>query len=264
MAKDGVSSWTLEASIDGLKVSHLANFWPEGNVRDAAMSMLSHITLEHVGLMYRFGAGDGEGVSDLVFDGVLKLGGLRFFFDFHSNSKEGWVFGAKTLLESKPGDGMPDGAPIVETMLRELLGEGNIPDIPGEVLKVPVGGPGSKGEFLSFRCVLAKDQGKPEQSEESNHASILICTLSIRISAISLTLVQWRDTSWLKDVPSKRVVKVALNEVGPVKAPPVGEFNQPFEQLVYMWVSDQATAKAKPKMLAERDRRLPASPRPSS
>ena len=41
---------------------------------------------------------------------------------------------------------------------------------------------------------------------------------------------------------AKRVIKVTIGEIGPLEAPLVGILKQQFGQLVYMWVSDKATA----------------------
>ncbi|KAI1163760.1 hypothetical protein F5B18DRAFT_618039 [Nemania serpens] len=239
------ASWALTASVDGLTVGHLAQFWPEGEVRRAAMSMLSHFVVEHLGLTYRYGAGEGDGGTDFSIDGRLLLGGIAMDLDFHYDSK-GWEFGAILSLKSKSMQAFEEdvitGAPTVKTILSELAGDDSLPLIPGAVLDIPVGKPKGEGEALSFKCTLMKDK---------NANDVMVFTFSIQISAVSLTVVQWRYTSWDKNVPSKRVVKVALNEVGPVKAPLVGKLKQPFEQLIYMWVSDSASAMITPKTLTK-------------
>lgn len=246
------SSWTLTAAAAGLTVGHLAQFWPKGEVRNTAMSMLSHLVVDHLGLTYHYGSSDGDGGSDFTMDGTLLLGGIALDLDFYYDSG-GWEFGATLSVKSKSIQDeafFTTEAPTVGAILTELVGDDALPIIPGAVMDIPVGHPGKDGELLSFECVLIKDEPVDKNKKPS---SIMVFTFSIQISAISLTMIQWRDTSWGANTPSKRVIKVALNEVGPIKAPLVGELKQPFEQLIYMWVSDNATATLKtPKTLAEK------------
>ncbi|KAM9874935.1 hypothetical protein VDGL01_10963 [Verticillium dahliae] len=71
---------------------------------------------------------------------------------------------------------------------------------------------------------------------------LTVFTASVHVASISLTFVQWRDTSWQSTTPSKRIIKVSIGDMGDIDAPLVGKLKQPFDQLVYMWVSDKATA----------------------
>ncbi|QUC21319.1 uncharacterized protein UV8b_05562 [Ustilaginoidea virens] len=239
------STWTLTAEMVGLKVSHLAQFWPEGTVRDSAMGMLSHITVNSARLTYHFDAGDGAGGKDFAFDGAVTLGGLRLRLDFHCNSAAGWEFGAYLNRDTEDSASVGDGAATVGSILGEIAGKDSLPLIPGEVLSIPVTRPGSDEETLSFRCVFVKDA--VESLDDKKPGGSIVFTASIHINAISLTMIQWRDVSWDRNVPSKRVIKVSLSELGTIKAPLVGELKQPFEQLAYMWVSDNASAKVQPK-----------------
>ncbi|KAF3354916.1 NAD(P)H-dependent D-xylose reductase xyl1 [Verticillium dahliae VDG1] len=82
----------------------------------------------------------------------------------------------------------------------------------------------------------------PLYSGGSGGRKLTVFTASVHVASISLTFVQWRDTSWQSTTPSKRIIKVSIGDMGDIDAPLVGKLKQPFDQLVYMWVSDKATA----------------------
>ncbi|KFA80638.1 hypothetical protein S40288_11273 [Stachybotrys chartarum IBT 40288] len=60
------ASWRLEASVEGLTVARLAQFW-SADIRDGAIAMLSHIEAEYVKLEDDYGDDSGEGSSFMFY-----------------------------------------------------------------------------------------------------------------------------------------------------------------------------------------------------
>ena len=176
--------------------------------------------------------------------------------DFHQKTGKGWTFSAslgpsKTkAAEDADGDEDDDGGDdgsgqcTVKSFLQDIVGKGvPLPGlIPGEVLDIPLGRPDGDGEVLDFKCALFKGKRPDEKNQDKEiETEMIMLTASINISKVSLTFVQWRDTSWKSHVQSKRVIKVTLSDMDPAKVPLVRQLKQPFDQLAYMWVADRAT-----------------------
>ena len=220
-----VDGWKLHGRMDGLKVSHLSQFW-DNDSRDGVLALLGNLRIDYLELEYLYEKGDNVGGKSFSFSGALSFGAmqLRLNFDYKDLN---WTFAA--------GLGLSDaatGTVKVGDVLQGLLGD-DTPDIPGAVLDIVLAKPGKENEVLQFKC---------SSIEGPRKSQILMLTGSIHISSISLCFMQWRDKSWKSDVPSKRVIKVSVGDIGPFNAPIVGELKQPFDQLVYMWLSDKATA----------------------
>ncbi|KFA54663.1 hypothetical protein S40293_10593 [Stachybotrys chartarum IBT 40293] len=60
------ASWRLEASVEGLTLARLAQFW-SADIRDGAIAMLSHIEAEYVKLKDDYGDDSGEGSSFMFY-----------------------------------------------------------------------------------------------------------------------------------------------------------------------------------------------------
>lgn len=257
MSYDG-GSWRLSAGISYLTGAHLASFFPKGPTREATMEMLKDMSMDSLALNYEYdgrATANGAGKSFSI-DGALSLGGLRLGLNFYNKGQGDWEFGA-TL--SPKGDGV--GGTTVKDVLKALLGGGDLaplPMIPGEVLNIPVTRPGSDNELLGFKCKMIKGP-VPDKDVKSNRRrrgnklkvkpsdepspQLLVLMASVHLASVSLTFIQLRDPAWPTSVPSKRVMKVTVDQLGLFQAPLVGELKAPFEQLVYMWVADKATEK---------------------
>jgi len=269
----GTGAWTLSARISNLTGAHLASFFPKGSNRDSAMEMLKNMSIDSLKLTYEYdgsAAAQGTGKSFAI-GAVLRLGWLRLGLDFYNKGRDDWEFKAGLSPETgsfegtgdpeAPGGGEGSRDTTVGDILKALLGTGDttpLPLIPGAVKDIKVTRPGSDKEMLNLKCKMIKGPepgkgakakgtlrrkgGKSKPLDEPT-PQLLVLVASVHISSISMTFIQWRNPSWPPSVPSKRVIKVTVDQIGPFQAPLVGELKAPFDQLVYMWVADKATEK---------------------
>ncbi|KAK0747051.1 hypothetical protein B0T18DRAFT_326987 [Schizothecium vesticola] len=229
---DAGGHWRLGASVSNLTGAHLASFF-DGAVREGVLALVGHLEIGYLGVRYEYDPA-GLGGGEFEFLGSLSLGGLEMNLTF--SGKDGkWDFVAELGAEDEGEDA---GAVTLGEMLEGLLG-GELPELPAAVRGIKVSQPG-KEDVLRFSC--SKMDGP--DGEDGEPTEMLVLVASVHIAAVSLTFVQWRGSGWGKGVPSKRIVKVAVGEIGPLEAPLVGTIDQlPFEELAYLWVSDEASAK---------------------
>ncbi|KAK3320289.1 hypothetical protein B0T19DRAFT_361934 [Cercophora scortea] len=225
IAYSTTGNFALSAHLDSMTVGHLAQFFTP-DIRDDAMSLLQHLSIDYLDLQYEYASGDGAGGSRFLFEGSLSLDvlslGLRF-----EHTGTGWSFEAKLGPSS-----LVTSDVTIETLLKSLFKD-DLPDMPGAVGDIVLTKPGDD-EVVGFKACAVPSADKKSK--------LVVLTATIHIASVSLTYIQWRDTAWPSKTPAKRIIKVAVNEIGPVKAPLVGELKQPFAQLVYLWVVDKATA----------------------
>ncbi|EEY21592.1 conserved hypothetical protein [Verticillium alfalfae VaMs.102] len=232
--------WRLLARIDQLKVSHLVSFWDRDS-RDGAMSLLKDLRIDYIELRYLYLAvsnaktntAERAGGKSFRFLGALSFGDLQLRLNFNHDGTQ-WQFGANLGLKDDAS-----GSATVKTLLDTIMGV-DAPKLPDVIADVMLAKPGNENEILGFKCAQVNVAGSG--SGGSGGRKLIVFTASVHISSISLTFVQWRDTSWQSTTPSKRIIKVSIGDMGDIDAPLVGKLKQPFDQLVYMWVSDKATA----------------------
>ncbi|KAK1829757.1 hypothetical protein QBC39DRAFT_310414 [Podospora conica] len=226
--------WRLAASVSNLTGAHLAVFF-DGAVREAVLDLMGHLEIGFIGLRYDYDAGGLGG--EFKFLGSLSVGGLGLNLRFSRDGKDGtWEFVASLSVDDI---GENTGEVTLGEMLEELIGDG-VPELPAAVSGIKVSQPGEDGDLLRFSC----SKMKGPNGEDGNPTEMVLLSASVHIAAVSLTFVQWRGCEWAKEVPSKRIIKVAVSEIGPFEAPLVGTIEDlPFDELAYLWVSDGATAK---------------------
>jgi len=227
------SAWKLQAGVDNLTMSHLAGFL-DMDSRDGALAMLEHLNIGYLRLSYSYLPGDGAGGSEFIFVGGISLGQLKLAVDFSRKSGEqgSWTFEITAGLDDSYAN---DGQTTVRSLLASLFGsEDAIPaTVPGVVLDIQIGRPSKPEEILSIKCSTVTVKGKEKEEENK----MLVMMGSLHLGNISLSLMQVRNIKWNKNVPSKRIVKVAVGKIGPLKAPLVGDIDLPIEQMMYLWVS---------------------------
>ncbi|CRK29937.1 hypothetical protein BN1708_005076 [Verticillium longisporum] len=232
--------WRLLARMDQLKVSHLVSFWDRDS-RDGAMSLLKDLRIDYIELRYLYLAvskaktstADRTGGKSFRFLGALSFGDLQLRLNFNHDGTQ-WQFGANLGLKDDAS-----GSATVKTLLDTTMGV-DVPKLPDVIADVVLAKPGNENEVLGFKCAQVNIAGSG--SGGSGGRKLIVFTASVQVASISLTFVQWRDTSWQSTTPSKRIIKVSIGDMGDINAPLVGKLKQPFDQLVYMWVSDKATA----------------------
>ncbi|KAK5988133.1 hypothetical protein PT974_12273 [Cladobotryum mycophilum] len=225
--------WEVSADVNLLMGSHLASFFDEDS-QNGALSLLGHLSIEYLHLKYEYMIGkDAEG-SRFEFDGSMTIGTLKLGVAFH-HQNGGWEFTVKLGVDD-PQD--PKSGVTLGGLLEGIMGS-EIPELPDAVREIPIAKPGKADELLRFSC--SKTDGPLDKDKKPTKMIVLVA--SVHLASVSLTFVQWRVSTWPREIPSKRIIKIAVNEIGPLEAPLVGKIDQlPIEEIAYVWVSDKVTA----------------------
>ncbi|CAI4214897.1 unnamed protein product [Parascedosporium putredinis] len=187
------------------------------------MSLLEHLKIESLFLSYVYESGDDAGGKEFEFNGVLLLGPLRLGLSFTHSDGE-WDFEATLGVDDD--DLGQQGTITLGDLLQALMG-GTISELPKAVSEIPVSKPGGSSELLRLSC--SKTEGPADA--EGKPTEMIILVASVYISSVSLTFTQWRGTHWPSNCPSKRVIKVAVSDIGPLDAPLVGKIeNLPLQE----------------------------------
>lgn len=244
--------WEITAIVENLTGAHLASFFDDDS-RPGAMALLQHMGIKIMELKYTYSPGAEAGASQFEFNGDMYFGCLLLGVKFLYSGSGRWDFSAG-LNVKKPEDQDEDeakaGVSLLD-LLEGILGE-KIPELPKAVGDIPISRPSKTGEdddsLLNFSC--SKTPGPNDK--DGKETAMIVLVASIHLPSVSLTFTQWRDTNWDDDVPSKRIIKVGVSEIGPITAPIVGKVDElPLEELAYVWVSDKATQALKDKKKLE-------------
>ncbi|RPA73819.1 hypothetical protein BJ508DRAFT_333709 [Ascobolus immersus RN42] len=221
------STWLLHGEISGLYCSCLYPFFgieDKAGMSDVqpaahASALIDSLEVEYLGITYTYAKARGSVFS---ISGIVSAGGLQLKIDFDWKTND-WTFEAR--LNAKE-DGVTLGK-----ILQGLTGtdSGGL-DLPEFITEMPFAAGSKHDDTFSFKI------------EQKDGALYLNATLSI--SSVALTFAQYRDTKWTKDVSSKRFIKAAIDALPQVKLdlPLVGEVNQPFDEIYFMWIQDSGKA----------------------
>lgn len=218
MYNDG--DWQVNAGVYNVTVQHLRGFW-DPSTQAAVSDVLGNLQIDYLELDYYYEKGDNGAGKSFLFKGAISFGSFLLDVEFR-NEKAKWTF-TIGLLDKQTKN---DGKCTLGRLLKEILGE--TPKLPTVILDISLETAGEK-DLLRFTC--------SEMTIGSTTCLVLLG--SIHFKSFTFTFVQYRDKSWPKGTASKRIIKASISEIGPVEAPLVGQLKQPFDQLYYMWVSDE-------------------------
>lgn len=204
-------TWTVAASVQNLYLSALYSFLDADAQSGGVMSFLERIEIEYLDLVYTY---QSDSKDTFTFAGNILVGELQLKLTYEYLSSGTWTFSA-TLDTATPGKS------TVGEILDSIVG-GTASNMPPFVANIPV----SEQDGIEFMC---KKPGK--------NKSILYWG-SISVGDFELSFAQYRDSTWLPTVPPKRIIRAAVSGLGTCNFPVVGELQQPFDEMYYVWVED--------------------------
>ncbi|KAK6338299.1 hypothetical protein TWF730_002363 [Orbilia blumenaviensis] len=222
-------TWSITASVYDLYAATLYNFF-DTNSQSHVMKVLEHFEIKSLDLAYNYTTNAAENQSSaksFTFKGVIMLGvfELDLTFDYNTDPKvPGWTFKAGLSPDVTNTQSTTLGEVVKYICGNEALGL--LPDFVESVNVAPPKG----DDLLEIKCVSLQGKDEPQA---------VISVASISISALKFSFAQYRGLAWEKSLPSKRVVKVSVTELPKVSIPIVGDLTQPFDEMYYLWVSDE-------------------------
>lgn len=247
-------SWILHGQANDIPLSALSNFFAP-SVRKSAMKMLGSIAIRTLDMIYTYDP-SGEATSFFI-SAALVLGELELdlSYEYASTRLLQGVTSASQIAKTEGINSLdrdelrPQAAEASWTfeatlgaaspktdigkVIDSLMGESTI--LPSFVRNIPVGAAasGDAAVKLAFHGVSAST----------------VLAISIKLGAISLTFVSFTSAN---DAPKKTVLRVSIDELEVAKSVPlIKELPQPFDTLLYLWLSDEETDATKAGLFAQ-------------
>ena len=213
--------WMFSAGIQQLTISHIASFFSQKQV----LPLLEKLTIDYLNLEYHY-TKEADGTAKcFTFDGKMSFGALQLGITYEHKGGDKWFFKAAVGADSQN-----TGSATVKDILKSIMDD--VPkDLPPAIGEVSIRKPGSDDELFRIEC----------HEEEG----LIFFIMTIKIGSITLSFMQYRETSWGKERSSKRLLKAGISEISGVNVPLVGNITQPFEQLYYLWVQDDYQGQGK-------------------
>ncbi|KAK4223239.1 hypothetical protein QBC38DRAFT_517353 [Podospora fimiseda] len=185
---------------------------------DHVMPLIQSLAIGDMSLEYQYAALEEEGQAGIntyfKFDGVLFVADLQLQLAFEFRSGQPWTFTACL----KP----QDSESTIGQILSNILGEDDL-DLPTFLANSKVQG----GSENLIRLGMQKS---------SNAEGMFQLVSTVAVGDLELTFAQIHLQTWGENIPSKRLVKVALTALPNIDVPLVGNLTQPFDEMYLMWV----------------------------
>ncbi|MCJ1345798.1 hypothetical protein MMC31_004007, partial [Peltigera leucophlebia] len=247
-----LKTWELTATLDGLYVSTLYEFFDESSAVHV-MPLIDSIAMSDITLDYKYtGKGAQTGGTSVgsyfKLSGALLIADLELDLTFEYNND--WNF----VAVLKPQNAQAKLGDIITSIL-----DGEKLDLPDFLADMQFGGEGRAKDNL--RIDVLKEKPKPKTDEGSGNGAdtgtsadtgtgsttgSFYFIAEVAIGPLTLTFAQYHSTDWSATVPPKRMVKVTLTKFPEVDVPLIGNLTQPFDEMYYMWIQD-ATGQNKSK-----------------
>ncbi|KAF2498801.1 hypothetical protein BU16DRAFT_579855 [Lophium mytilinum] len=212
------SSWAIEAAAENLQFANLHSFFDLNSPGDAVIDMLGSIVIPKVSLLYKY---EKSKPSALVMKGIMIVGPLELDLEYKHN---GDVWSIVAQLKQTPSG-------LKEITLLEILSDldDSITDVPEFIgqMAIPL-------DKLSVELYCGRAKGSADH---------VIFSLTISLDKIHFTYSQIHDhTKRSKSVVPKRLLRLSLAKLPNVpELPVVGELEQPFDQMDFLWVNKGLT-----------------------
>jgi hypothetical protein len=220
-------TWALSGGIEDLKMTTLLQFFPQAD--SAVMDIMGHLEVKRLGIDYKYGGG-GLG-TDFLISGSLILDVFQLDMSFERDAAKSWQLLAKLGPASGQGG---------ETTVVQLLS--GLFDNPAIAASIP--------SFANFGISTGGGTGLSvivTKSTAVNGFITFILQLTLKgvgnTPDLGFDLIQIKSTDASKKQPTKRLVRVSVESI-PFKqipsVPLVGSLKQPFDEVDYVWVHDDA------------------------
>ncbi|CAH0046894.1 unnamed protein product [Clonostachys solani] len=228
------TSWLLYGSIEALSFDMMYDLL-DPDASDDVSAMLSHFVITDLEIEYQYGDG-GKG-SSFDIAGKLLLGPLALEMSYHYD-KDGWLVKADLATVDDKKITLGD---IIDDLTGNHGDDGDI--LPEFILGIPLT-TGSKDKIITVRCAKhAKGNGKPTTPDTPRDQSYLLFQAEVHIGIFTIGFTHYRDLSVTssKPTPPKRVFKLYMNGIPAVTVPTLGQLPQPFDEIAFVYIQDQAT-----------------------
>ncbi|KAI9648823.1 hypothetical protein NHQ30_003464 [Ciborinia camelliae] len=232
-------TWGLKGSINGLYASTLAEFFDTSSAQHV-MPLIESISLDKLELEYSYKKSNVAVTSvgsSFKINGTLLIASLTLELDFVY--EDTWKFSAKlhpTDAEATIGD-----------VIKSILNDDQL-DIPAFLADMPFS---SKSGTLNIK--VAKEKAKAKSNTAV--AESFLFTAEVNVGPIEVVFVQYHGADWLDTLPSKRLLKVAINPIGKLDLdiPLIGHIDQPLDEVSYTWVQDETALDKKTPGLSRKE-----------
>lgn len=227
----GKKSTTLTGSVTNLNMGSLVQFFP-GADGSVVMDIMEHIELRELGLTYEYIGGMG---TSFVVKASLVIHVFELDMNFTRESG-GWDLDASL----RPAPGIRSS---IKEILRSLSSDSSIADlIPPfadfEFMGDDIGAPDGRSATTTSGLYL--------KVNKSNDFLIFRLSLLLKGSAgnpsLRFTFFQIKRLGEATaDLPLKRIVRISIESLpfgSNLSVPLVGQLNQPFDELDYLWIHD--------------------------
>lgn len=247
-------SWLLHGQANDIPLSSLSNFFAS-SVRKSAMKMLGSIAIRSLDMIYTYDP-SGE-ASSFFISAALILGELELDLSYeYASARLTTNETSASQIAKTEGINSIDRAELrpqateASWTFEATLGAASPDTDVGKVIDSLTGKPTVLPSFVRGIPVGAAASGDAAVKLALHGISAsTVLAISIKISAISLTLVSFTGTS---DGPKKTVLRVSVDEMEVAKSVPlIKELPQPFDSLLYLWLSDEETDATKAGLFAQ-------------
>lgn len=239
--------WQLDGHVENLSCGLLWSFFDK-DLSGPLVEVLGKLTINSLDMSYTYAPGGSA--TSFLFMGVITLGTLelRMFYQYTTTAAEKGTSAAKKGLaglkppgpspvplkgassawafecdlgSSKPGSTL---GTIVDSIMDDA--EGLLPDF---VANIPIEPASGDTRLLTLRVNKTGSDGK----------EAIVFQFIIRIAGFTLTFIQVKAKDPSK--PARRLFRISVDKIPMVdKIPLINQLPQPFDHLIYMWVSSSA------------------------
>ncbi|PNY27034.1 Uncharacterized protein TCAP_03022 [Tolypocladium capitatum] len=212
--------WDLKASLTGLYASALVEFFDKDSKAHVG-PLISSIAIGTLAVEYKYtGVSGGKSTgSEFTIVGDLLIAGLRLGLTFTYNN-DGFTFWAALNPEDK-------SAKVGDVLVSTLGSDIELPDFVYNTQLV-----GSDQDAFRLDVVRKKTAAVNAES--------FLFLAQLNIANVHVIFAQIHNTTWAVKVPSKRLVKVAIDGFAGIELdlPLIGKLTQPLDELYFLWVQD--------------------------
>ncbi|MCJ1402453.1 hypothetical protein MMC11_005673 [Xylographa trunciseda] len=239
-------TWQLAGHVESLSCGLLCSFFPS-DLGDPVAKVLGKLTLKSLDVLYTY-SGGGAATSFLI-SGVITMGQLelRLFYQYASKQVDpnstAAAIGLKDIenpppqvdlsKSSKSSDwrfecdlGATNTGATVATILDSIVDNASdiLPDFVKDIKIAPAAGHPSP-IYLKIGTAGAGD------------AQCVVFVFNVNIAGFKVMFIQIASKDKSKD--PKRILRVSVDKIPLVeKIPLLNQLPQPFDELIYMWVTD--------------------------
>ena len=231
-SSNGSSNWLFDGSVYKLTGGHLTALFPEED-RAGVINVISEIFIPELNVEFAYG-NSGEGVS-FTADGLVQFGEVALGIDFQYNTTEmqgqdlKWKFHADFSWAADPENGFQEHSQNLQSLISDICPSASIPDVLDFLKDVRLD--------INIAADLKLDVFKTSTGR-------YVLSLDASIKPAEFTFIQLSaipNADKTISTPPIRVLKCEINTLPTMTGiPMLSQFEQPFDQMGFVWVSGNA------------------------